>query len=103
MITASKYYPYTLMRVWEHKGVRKMSDGGNRAVNYWEVDRQTAGEFRRPYCVIILRNKKKTGKSKVQAASADFESMCRYADQMSKDLYDLTDEEFITKYNLETT
>lgn len=79
-----------------------MAKGSEPAVNCWEVERQSCGEVYRPYCVVILRNRK-AKRSIVQASSSDFESMKRYADRLSDDLYALTDDEFVEKYKLGRT
>ena len=38
--------------------------------------------------------------SVVKATSSDGQSMTEYAEQLKKDLYDLTDYEFVSKYQL---
>lgn len=70
-----------------------------RASNCWEVERRPCGQVLKPYYVVVLRNKK-AGKSVVKATSSDGQSMTDYAEQLRKDLYDLTDYEFVTKYQL---
>lgn len=70
------------------------------AANCWEVERQSCGQSYRSYCVVILRDKKNTRKSFVKASSSDFESMGKYAEQLSEDLYLLTNDEFVSKYRL---
>jgi uncharacterized C2H2 Zn-finger protein len=77
-----------------------MSKGAEPAASCWQIDRQTCGQVLRPYCVVILRNKKKVGRSVVKASSTDFESMHRYAEQLKKDLEALTNAEFVRKYQL---
>lgn len=69
------------------------------AANCWEVERQSCGQTYRSYCVVILRNKQR-GKSVVKATSSDFNSMDKYASQLSEDLYVLTNDEFTEKYKL---
>ena len=70
------------------------------ASDCWEVERHSCGQVLRPYCVIILRNKKGR-KAVVQASSSDFDSMKRYAEQLSDDLQALTNDQFVDKYKLE--
>lgn len=81
-------------------GVHVMRKVAEPAAGYWEVDRRTGGDVLRPFCVVILRNKKKSGQSYVKASSTDFESMQAFAEEMRKDLCGLTNEEFIEKYKL---
>jgi|GEM_PF-2264485 len=69
------------------------------ASSYWEVDRRSNDNSLRPFCVVILRNKKNK-KSVVKASSSDFESMQAYAEVLRQDLEQLSNEEFINKYNL---
>ncbi|MDH7481162.1 MAG: hypothetical protein QHH26_04180 [Armatimonadota bacterium] len=71
------------------------------AASYWEVDRKMTSHQLRPYCVVILRNKKQK-KAVVKASSYDFESMKEYAEALQEDLEKLTNEEFIRKYDLTT-
>jgi len=71
------------------------------AAGHWEVDRRTNNQGLRPYCVVILRSKKNR-KSVVKASSSDFESMSEYAETMKEDLEKLTNQEFMTKYDLTT-
>ncbi|HEY3298135.1 MAG TPA: hypothetical protein VGK34_05705 [Armatimonadota bacterium] len=70
------------------------------AADCWEVERRSNGEMLRPYCVVVLRSKKDSGKSIVTASSSDFESMNRYAEHLTEDLYTLTNDEFVQKYKL---
>jgi hypothetical protein len=71
----------------------------DRAASYWEVDRQASGHVPKSYYVVILRNKK-AGRSIVKASSSDSEYMNQYAQQLSEDLYTLTNDEFVNKYQL---
>ena len=77
-----------------------MQKSADSASGYWEVERQSVGQPLRPYCVVILRNKRKAMQSIVKASSTDFESMNEYADQLRKDLLELTNDEFMDKYKL---
>lgn len=70
------------------------------AAIHWEVDRRIAGSGISPYCVVVLRNKKRSDQSFVKASSADLSSMNAIADQMQKDLYALRNDEFVEKYDL---
>ena len=70
------------------------------ASNCWEVERQSCGQVFRPYYMVILRNKKKTGKSVVKATSSDSETLGLLVEQLDKDLNELTNDEFVTKYEL---
>ncbi|HET6453762.1 MAG TPA: hypothetical protein VFI02_05110 [Armatimonadota bacterium] len=79
-----------------------MPGHAERAVNCWEVERRSCGQVLKPYYVVMLRNKK-VGKSVIKATSSDGQSMTEYADQLRKDLYDLTDYEFVSKYQLGST
>lgn len=81
-------------------GVQIMRQFAERATSCWEIDRQTSGDLRRPFCIVVLRNKKKSGEPHVKASSTDFQSMQAYADGMQKDLGELTNEEFVEKYSL---
>lgn len=72
------------------------------ASNCWEVERQSCGQVFRPYYVVILRNKKKS-KSVVKATSTDPETVGKYVEQLNRDLHELSNDEFVTKYKLETT
>ncbi|MHB0912169.1 MAG: hypothetical protein ACYC2Y_01820 [Armatimonadota bacterium] len=76
-----------------------MPKADESAAACWEVDRRASGQMPRPYCVVILRDKK-AGRSVVKASSSDFDSMKKYAEQLSEDLYTLTNEEFVKRYNL---
>ena len=69
------------------------------ASNCWEVDRRTNDHPLKPFCVVILRNRK-AGRSVVKAASSDFESMAAYAESLQQDIERLTNVEFINKYDL---
>ncbi|MDI6827974.1 MAG: hypothetical protein QME62_05770 [Armatimonadota bacterium] len=71
------------------------------AANYWEVEREMTNHQMRPYCVVILRNKKNR-KAVVKASSYDFVSMKEYEEELQQDLEKLTDEEFVRKYDLTT-
>lgn len=73
--------------------------GSERAEECWEVERRSCGEVYRSYYVVLVRNKK-AGKSVVKATSSDAQSMNRYVEKLKDDLQDLTDYEFVTKYNL---
>lgn len=72
------------------------------AANNWEVDRQSCGQVFRPYYVVVVRNKKKAGKSVVKASSSDSEAVSLYVEQLHKDLDELTNYEFETKYELKS-
>jgi hypothetical protein len=80
-----------------------MPRASDTAAECWEVDCQSNGQMLRPFCVVILRSKKESGKSIVTASSSDFESMSRYAGRLSEDLYTLSNDEFVVKYKLSTT
>jgi len=69
------------------------------AYDCWEVDHQSCGDALRPYCAVILRNKKESGKTVVKT-STDFISMRRYADELTKDLRTLSNLDFVEKYGL---
>jgi hypothetical protein len=73
---------------------------GKMAESCWEVERQSCGQVFRPYYVVILRNKQKAGSSIVKASSSDAESVSLLVDQLRGDLMELTDDEFVTKYEL---
>jgi hypothetical protein len=77
-----------------------MQSNGHTAAECWEVDRQFNGQTLRPSCAVILRSKKESGKSIVSAVSSDFESMNKYAERLTEDLYILTNDEFVAKYKL---
>lgn len=79
-----------------------MPEATDRAASCWEVERHSCGEVFRPYYVVVLKNKK-AGKSIVKATSSDAQSMSQYAEELKKDLYDMTDTEFVTKYQLGST
>lgn len=70
-----------------------------RAETCWEVERRSCGETFRSYYVVLVRNKK-AGKSVVKATSSDAQSMNRYVEKLQEDLQELTDDEFVGKYNL---
>ncbi len=72
------------------------------AASCWEVDRRVGGSMMSPYCVVVLRNKKRSDQSIVKASSADISSMQAIADQMQKDLYALNNDEFVDKYRLDS-
>jgi len=76
------------------------TDTMEAAANCWEVDRQSCGQVFRPYYVVILRNKKKAGKSIVKVSSSDSQTVSLYAEQLHKDLHELSNWEFVTKYDL---
>ncbi|MBP6963106.1 MAG: hypothetical protein KBC96_01750 [Armatimonadetes bacterium] len=77
-----------------------MQNAEESAATHWEVDRRIAGSGISPYCVVVLRNRKRSDQSFVKASSADLSSMNAIADQMQKDLYALGNNEFVEKYNL---
>lgn len=73
------------------------------AASYWEVDRRIGGNITRPFCVVVLRNKQRSGQSFVKASSADISSMQAIAAEMQKDLYALNNDEFVAKYRLDSS
>lgn len=77
-----------------------MSAGENRAFECWEVEQQACGGVVRPYCLVILKNKEDENKSVVKATSSDFMSMDSFAEELRKDLNELTNLEFMNKYEL---
>ncbi len=70
------------------------------AATCWEVDRRIGGSMMRPHCVVVLRSKKRSDQSYVKASSADISSMQAIAEEMQKDLYALSNDEFVAKYKL---
>jgi len=50
--------------------------------------------------VVVLRSKKRSDQSYVKASSADISSMQAIAEEMQKDLYALSNDEFVAKYKL---
>jgi len=77
-----------------------MSRDMEPASSCWEVERRSCGQVFRPYYVVVLRNKKKRGKSVVKATSSDAECMTQCVDELKKDLYELTNDAFVRKYQL---
>lgn len=73
--------------------------GSDRAEACWEVERRSCGEVYRSYYVVLLKNKK-AGRSVVKATSSDAQSMNKYVEKLQDDLHELTDDEFVSKYNL---
>jgi hypothetical protein len=73
--------------------------GRERAESCWEIESRSCGDVPRSYYVVLLKNKK-AGKSVVKATSSDSQSMHRYVEQLRDDLHDLSDYEFVTKYEL---
>ncbi len=80
-------------------GCQTMPNVDESAASCWEVDRRIGGSVMRPFCVIVLRNKKRS-ESYVKASSADINSMQAIAEQMQKDLYSLSNDDFVAKYTL---
>lgn len=74
---------------------------GEAAANCWEVERQSCGQIFRPYYVVVLRNKKKSGQSVVKATSSDSHTVSLYVEQLRKDLDELTNDDFVRKYGLD--
>lgn len=74
---------------------------GEAAANCWEVERQSCGQVFRPYYVVVLRNKKKSGQAVVKATSSDSHTVSLYVEQLRKDLDALTNDEFVSKYGLD--
>jgi hypothetical protein len=66
----------------------------------WQVECRVSSHAMKPYCIVILRNKKSFGESFVKASSSDFGRMQEYADQLDRDLSGLTNEQFVMKYDL---
>lgn len=83
------------------RGVYAMS-GSDRAESCWEVERRSCGEVFRSYYVVLVKNKK-AGKSVVKATSSDAQSMNTIVEKLHEDLHELTDDEFVSKYNLGST
>jgi hypothetical protein len=74
---------------------------GEAAANYWEVERQSCGQTFRPYYLVVLRNKKNCGQTVVKAVSSDSHTVSLYVEQLRRDLCELTNEEFVSKYDLD--
>lgn len=72
------------------------------AASCWEVDRRVGGSMMSPFCVVVLRSKKKSSDTFVKASSADISSMHAIAEEMQKDLYNLSNDEFVAKYSLDS-
>lgn len=77
-----------------------MSESRELASDCWEVERQAGGQVLRPLYVVVLRHKNNRSKSVVKASSSDFTSVNRYAEQLSDDLFTLSNSEFVEKYRL---
>jgi hypothetical protein len=77
-----------------------MSRSGELAANCWEVERENCGSVLRPYCLVILKSKEDARKTVVKASSSDLISMDEYAEELRQDLGELTNEEFVEKYEL---
>lgn len=80
------------------RGVYAMS-GSDRAEACWEVERRSCGEVYRSYYMVLLKNKK-AAKSVVKATSSDAQSMNKLVEKLQEDLHELTDDDFVSKYNL---
>lgn len=70
------------------------------AARYWEVERCFNEQAQKPYSVVILRSRKNKKNSIIKASSSDHQSMQEYAERLHSDLYSLTNDEFIYKYQL---
>ena len=79
-----------------------MGIGENRAEECWEVEQKACGGVMRPYCMVILKNKEDDNKTVVQATSSDFVSMDNFAGDLRKDLQELTNVEFVNKYDIKS-
>ena len=77
-----------------------MSNRVESAANNWEVERRYSEHTLKPYCILVLRNRKKKGESVVKASSSDYMWMQEYAEQLNRDLYELTNDDFVEKYQL---
>ena len=83
-------------------GYKLLTDVGDLAECHWEVDRRSSGQVYKPYYVVLLR-RKKTGISVVKASSSDSTTVGILVEQLDNDLKELTNQEFITKYELGNT
>lgn len=70
------------------------------AFEYWEVERESCGQTFHPYYVLVLKNKKKTGKTVVKASSSDAQAVRTLMADLQKDLQELSNDEFVAKYDL---
>lgn len=75
-----------------------MFKGVEPASSCWEVERRVTGNMLKPYCVVILRSRKDSSISIVKATSSDFQSMRSCAEDLIKDLHQLTNDEFTAKH-----
>lgn len=77
-----------------------MSQLKDTAADSWEIEQRAGGQVMKPVYMVIIRKRERPRTSVVKVTSSSFMSAQRYAEQLNGDLYLLSNEEFVEKYEL---